>query len=114
MQRLILLALTTIATALGLEVTDPALWFGETAVLAGVVVAVIAVIRKGLNLDGLAVIIASMAVGGGLGGIGWAAGLFEASTTLVSALVFGFTAGFLGSGGVDAIRGLFPKASAAT
>ena len=112
MQRVIIFALTTLATALGLDVTDPTLWFGETAALAVVVVAVVAGIRKGLHLDGVAVVIASVVIGGALGGIGFAAGLFEASATLVSAIAFGLGAGWLGSGGVDALRSLFPKAKA--
>lgn len=111
MQRLIIFALTTLATALGLEVTDPNLWFQETAVLAAVVVATVAFLRKQVALDGIAAVLASMSVGAALGGIGWAAGLFEASVTLVSALVFGLGAGWLGSGGVDAVRSVLnPKA----
>lgn len=82
--------LTTLATALGLEVTDPA-----------------------LKLDGVAIDIASVAVGGALEGIGFATGLAEASTTLISAVTFGLGAGWLGSGGVDALRSLFPRARSA-
>ena len=113
MQRLLVFALTALATALGLDATDPTLWFGETAALAVVVAAVIAAIRKGISLDGIAVVIASVAVGGALGGVGFAAGLFAAGSTLVQAVAFGLGAGWLASGGVDLLRSLLPKAQPA-
>lgn len=113
MQRVIVFILSALATALGLPASDPTTWFGETAALAVVVAAVIAAIRKALNLDGIAVVIASVIAGGGLGGIGFAGGLFAADTSLVQAIAFGLGAGWLASGGVDLIRSLLPKASAA-
>lgn len=109
MARVIIFALTTIAAALGLDNADPSTWFGETAILAGVVGAVIAFIRPGLKLDGIAVVIASVIVGGGLGGIGFAAGLFAAGASLVEAIGFGLAAGWLASGGIDFFRSLIPK-----
>lgn len=110
MQRLLVFALTALATALGLDATDPTLWFGEAAALALVVGAVIAYLRQQVALDGIAVVIASVVVGGALGGVGYAAGLFAAGSTLVQAVAFGLGAGWLASGGVDLLRSLLPKA----
>lgn len=110
MQRIIIFALTTLAAALGLENADPTTWFGETAVLAVVVGATIAGIRKAINLDGIAVVIASVAVGGGFGGIGYAAGLFAQTATLVEAVGFGLAAGWLASGAVDLARAALSRA----
>lgn len=110
MQRLIIFALTAVATALGLDATDPTLWFGETAILAGVVAAVIAYLRTAIKaLDGVAVIVVSVLVGGALGGLGFAADLFATGSTLVQAVAFGLGAGWLASGGVDLLRSLLPK-----
>jgi len=109
MQRLIVFALSALATLIGASNTDPASWFGETAVLAGIVVAAVAFLRKTVTLDGIWVVVASVAIGAGLAGAGFAAGLFAAGATLVEALSFGVAAGWFASGGVDAVRGLLGK-----
>lgn len=110
MQRLIIFALTALATALGVDATDPTLWFGETAALAVVVAAVIAYLRTAINLDGIRVVIVSVIVGAALGAAGFAAGLFAAGSTLVQAVAFGLGAGWLASGGVDFLRSVLrPK-----
>lgn len=106
MSRLIVFALSALATLIGASNTDPSTWFGETAVLAAVVAAAIAFLRKTVTLEGITVVIASVVVGAGLAGAGFAAGLFAAGATLVEALSFGVAAGWLASGGVDALRGI--------
>lgn len=113
MQRIIIFALSAIATALGVEITDPAEWFGSTAVLAVIVGAVIAYLRTAVKtLDGVAVVIVSVLTGGILSGLGFAGGLHAADTTLVQAVAFGLGAGWLASGGVDLFRSIFPKSPA--
>lgn len=112
MQRLIVFALSALATLIGASNTDPASWFGETAVLAGVVGLTVAFLRKSLSIDGIVVVITSLVVGVGLAGAGFAAGLFAAGATLVEALSFGLAAGWLASGGVDFLRGVLGKRTA--
>lgn len=91
---------------------DIAAWFADTAALAAVVVAAVAFLRAHLlkSLSGVAVIITSLIVGGILGAIGSALGYVEGGVT--SGLMFGVTAGFLASGGWDAIGGLLGKSRA--
>lgn len=109
MSRLIVFALSALASLVGAANTDPASWFGETAVLAGIVAAGVAFLRKTLTIDGIWVVITSVAVGAGLAGAGFAAGLFAAGATLVQALSFGVAAGWFASGGVDFLKGVLGK-----
>ena len=113
MNRLIVFALSALASLVGAANTDPSTWFGETAALAVVVAATIAFLRKSVTLEGVVVVIASVAVGAGLAAAGFAAGLFAAGATLLEALSFGVAAGWLASGGVDALRSVLGKAPAA-
>lgn len=88
-------------------------WFTDTAALAAVVVAVVAFLKTNLlkNLTGMATIIASLVAGAVLGAIGSALGYVEGG--IPAGLLFGVTAGFLASGGWDAIGGLLGKRRAA-
>lgn len=91
---------------------DIAAWFANTAALAGVVAAAVALLRKHVfkALDGLGVILASIVVGAVLGLVGQLLGYVEGGA--ISGLAFGATAGLLASGGVDALRGVLSKSRA--
>lgn len=92
---------------------DVAAWFASTTALAGIVVAAVAFLKRHVlkTLDGLATVLASLAVGGLLGLIGhWVGFLTDG---LMPALGFGVSAGLIASGGWDAITGLLGKRKAA-
>lgn len=113
--RLITFALAALASILGLdtELHDPALWFASEGALAVVVVAAVAFIRKGSDIQGFAAILLSMAVGAGLGIAGYFGALFTAGTTFMQALLFGIGAAGGASALFDAIRAvLAPKSPA--
>lgn len=110
--RLITFALAALASIIGLdpELHDPALWFGSEAVLAGVVIAAVAFIRKGSDLQGFAAIFLSMAVGAGLSIAGYFGELFATGTSLIQALLFGVGAGGGASAIFDGFKAVFgPK-----
>lgn len=107
MTRIIPLILGVIAAVIGVDASEPNLWFAETAALAGVTAAAVAYLRQHVlkTLDGIAVVITSVGVGGLLGAAGHLAGFLTG--TLPEALAFGVAAGWLASGGVDALRAVF-------
>jgi hypothetical protein len=82
---------------------DLAEWFASQASLAAVVAALVALIRKHVwkGLDGLAVVGVSVAVGIVLAYLGYRLSYLGADWFL-----FGVVAGFLASGGVDALRAI--------
>jgi hypothetical protein len=82
---------------------DLAEWFASQASLAAVVAALVALIRKHVwkGLDGLAVVGVSVAMGIVLAYLGHRLGYLGADWFL-----FGVVAGFLASGGVDALRAI--------
>src|SRR5690606_20757643 len=92
---------------------DVGAWFASTAALAAVVAAVVAFLKKHVltGLDGLATVLASLAVGALLGLVGHALGFL--TDGLLPALGFGVSAGLVASGGWDAITGLLGKRQAA-
>ena len=87
-------------------------WFVDAASLAVVVVAVVAFLREHVlkNLAGVAVVLVSLGVGAGLGAAGALLGYVEGG--IVAGLMFGVSAGFMASGGVDALTGILGKRSA--
>lgn len=89
--------------------TDIRSWFGDTLTLAGVVVAAVAFLKTHVlrDLHDIATVLVSLAIGAGLGVVGHF--LDYLSTGLVGALAFGLSAGFLASGGWDAVAGLVGK-----
>ena len=94
--------------------TDIASWFTSTAALAAVIVAVVAFLKRNVlkNLHDLATVLVSL----GLGAIAGVGGHFlgHLDGGLPQALAFGVAAGFLASGGWDALSGLTrPKDKAA-
>ena len=88
---------------------DVASWFVDTAALAAVVVIVVAFVKEHVlrELRGLATVAVSLVVGAALGAAGSLMGYLEGG--LVAGLGFGVAAGFLASGGWDAVRGLLGK-----
>jgi len=115
MQRVILFALTALASVLGLDpdLHDPAAWFAAEAALAVVIAASVVHLRKAISVDGVAVIVLSIATGAGLSLLGFFGDLFTAGTTLVQALAFGAGAGWLASGGWDLFQAARGKAAPA-
>lgn len=91
---------------------DISSWFVDTITLAGIVGLVVSFIRKHLipTLDGISVVFVSLGVGAALGLFGAARGFIDGG--VFGGLVFGLTAGFGASGGVDFIRGLLGKRKA--
>ena len=83
--------------------TDISQWFANTAALAAVVAALVALIRKHLwkGLDGLLVVAVSIVLGGALGYLGKSLGYLGGDW-----LLFGLSAGFMASGGVDLLKSL--------
>ena len=83
--------------------TDISQWFASSAALAAVVAALVALIRKHLwkKLDGLPVVAVSIALGVVLGFLGKSLGYLGGNW-----LLFGLSAGFMASGGVDLLRSL--------
>ena len=81
-------------------------YFGSTAALAAVVVAIVAFLKEHVlkNLHDLLTVGVSLAVGAALGAAGSLLGYVEGGVT--AGLAFGVAAGFLASGGWDAVRGL--------
>jgi hypothetical protein len=81
-------------------------WFVDTAALAAAVVAVVAFLKEHVikSLAGPATILASLAVGAALGAAGHYLGYLSGGLT--PALSFGVAAGFLASGGWDAVKAL--------
>lgn len=92
---------------------DIAAWFASTAALAAVVVTVVAFLKTHLlkNLHDLATVAASLIVGVALGLAGSLMGYIEGG--VAAGASFGAAAGFLASGGWDAISGLLGKRRAA-
>lgn len=88
---------------------DIGAWFVDAASLAVVVVAVVAFLREHVlkNLAGIAVVIVSLGVGAGLGAVGALLGYVEGG--IAAGLMFGVSAGFIASGGVDALTGILGK-----
>lgn len=114
----ILLALLTLAgVAFAQEAAaagvDVASWFASTAALAAVVVAVVSFVKTHVlkNLHGLATVAVSLVVGVALGLAGAFMGYIEGG--VAAGLSFGAAAGFLASGGWDALTGLLGKRKAA-
>ena len=83
--------------------TDISQWFTSTAALAVVVAALVALIRKHVwkQLDGLPVVAVSVALGVALGFLGKSLGYLGGDW-----LLFGLSAGFMASGGVDLLKSL--------
>lgn len=83
--------------------TDISQWFTNTAALAAVVAALVALLRKHVwtTLDGLPVVAVSILLGGVLGYVGKLLGYLGADW-----LIFGLSAGVMASGGVDLLRGI--------
>ena len=83
--------------------TDISQWFASSAALAAVVAALVALIRKHLwkKLDGLPVVAVSIALGVVLGFLGKSLGYLGSDW-----LLFGLSAGFMASGGVDLLKSL--------
>lgn len=94
------------ATAQGFDIGS---WFVDTAALAGVVVVVVAFIREHVlkTLEGVGVVLTSLAIGAAFGVGGHVLGYLTGG--LVPSLVFGVSAGLAASGGWDAISGLLGK-----
>ena len=88
---------------------DIASWFVDTAALAGVVGAVIAFVKKNVlkGMHDWATVIASLAVGAGLGAYGGHAGFVDGG--IAAGAAFGVGAGFIASGGWDFLKGLLGK-----
>lgn len=107
MARLIPLVLGALGALIGVDSTDPSVWFVDAATLAVIVAAVVAYLRQHVlkNLDGIAVVFAAIATGGVFGVIGNLAGFLSGS--LPESLAFGVCAGWLASGGIDALRAVF-------
>ena len=82
---------------------DVSQWFVNTAALAAVVASLVAFLRKHVlkSLDGLPVVAASVVLGGVLGFLGKSLGYLGSDW-----LLFGLSAGFMASGGVDLIKTL--------
>lgn len=91
---------------------DVGAWFASTTALAGIVVAVVAFLKKRVfvGADGLVVVIISLATGAVLGIVGNLLGYVEGS--IVAAIGFGVSAGLLASGGWDAVTGALSKSRA--
>jgi peptidoglycan/LPS O-acetylase OafA/YrhL len=91
--------------------TDISQWFTNTAALAAVVAALVALLRKHVlkNLDGLPVVAVSIVLGGVLGYVGKLLGYLGGDW-----LLFGLSAGFIASGGVDLLKSLRGGKDAAT
>jgi len=83
--------------------TDISQWFANTAALAAVVAALVALLRKHVlkNLDGLPVVAVSIGLGGVLGYVGKLMGYLAGDW-----LLFGLSAGFMASGGFDLLKSL--------
>ena len=92
---------------------DIASWFASTAALAAVVVTVVSFVKTHLlkNLHDLATVGVSLVVGVALGLAGSFMGYIEGG--VAAGASFGATAGFLASGGWDALSGLLGKRKAA-
>ena len=88
---------------------DFASYFVDTAALAVAVAAVVAFIKTNLlkNLHGLATVAVSLAIGAILGVAGHFLGSVEGG--ILPAVAFGVAAGFLASGGWDAVKGVLSK-----
>lgn len=99
------------ATAQGFDIGA---WFVDAASLAVVVVTVVAFLREHVlrGLTGVAVVIVSLGTGAGLGVVGALLGYVEGG--VVAGLLFGVSAGFIASGGVDALTGILSKRKAAS
>jgi len=82
---------------------DISQWFANTAALAAVVAALVALIRKHVwkKLDGLPVVAVSVVLGVVLGYVGKLLGYLGSDW-----LLFGLSAGFMASGGVDLLKSL--------
>lgn len=91
---------------------DVGAWFASTTALAGIVVVVVAFLKKRVfvGADGLVVVIISLATGAVLGIVGNLLGYVEGS--IVAAIGFGVSAGLLASGGWDAVTGALSKSRA--
>lgn len=102
------------AQAAATEGVDIASWFASTAALAAVVVAAVSFVKTHLlkNLHDLATVAVSLAVGVTLGLAGAVIGYIEGG--VAAGLSFGAAAGFLASGGWDALTGLLGKRKAAS
>jgi xanthine/uracil permease len=93
--------------------TDVASWFASTAALSAVIIAAIAFLKKNVlkNLHDLATVAASLGLGVVAGVAGHLLGYLD--TGLAAAAGFGLTAGFLASGGWDALASLLGKRGSA-
>ena len=110
--RLVIFLLSALASLVGLdpELHDPATWFAAETVLAVVVAGTVAYLRKSIAVDGVAVILLSVATGAGLSVMGYIGELFAAGTTLLQAVLFGVGSGWVASMGWDLFQALRPKA----
>ncbi len=91
--------------------TDPAQWFTETAVLAAVIAAVVALLKQNFlrGLTGISTVIASLITGAALSILGtfdlpFFGQLHDRS--LIDAVLFGLQSAVIASGGWDVIKGL--------
>lgn len=111
MARVIPIILGFLGTLIGIDTTDPTQWFTETATLSVVVAAVVAYLRQHVlkDLDGIRVVFTSIGTGALLGVTGNVAGFLTG--TLPEAIAFGVAAGWLASGGIDALRAVFGSKS---
>lgn len=84
-------------------------YFADTAALSAVVIAIVAFLKEHLlkSLDGVYTIVTSLVVGGVAGMAGSWFGYVDGGT--VSGLAFGMSAGFLASGGWDAVKTMLGK-----
>ena len=95
--RIIPLLLSLLASVIGLseDMRDPATWVVSSAALGSVVWAAVQFLRTQVfkQLDGVAVLFASLGVGAGLG-VALGAGDFQVGSNIVEWLSFGLSAGF--------------------
>lgn len=116
MTKIIPLLLALLANVIGLseDMRDPATWVLSTGALGAVVWATVQFLRASIlkQLDGVAVIFASIAVGAGLSVALGAGGYAGVGSTLVEWLAFGVSAGF-GATLLDQGAKALPKPGAA-
>ena len=88
---------------------DFASYFADTAALSVAIIAIVAFLKEHIltSLEGAYTIIASLVIGAALGIAGNFLGYVEGG--IVMGAVFGVSAGFIASGGWDALQALLGK-----